>query len=179
MPNDDEPQNVESESVAQVEQPDAVMSPSAAAAEDGPNSEQSIESPAKIIRVGAMVKQLLEEVRHAPIDESARDHLRDIYEQSIEELKSALSPDLADELERLAPDFDGEETPTESSLRLAQAQLVGWLEGLFHGIQATLMAQQMSMRQHVEGTRAELAQPGAQPGGPASAPAAGGPAGYL
>ena len=92
MPNDDEPQNVESESVAQVEQPDAVMSPSAAAAEDGPNSEQSIESPAKIIRVGAMVKQLLEEVRHAPIDESARDHLRDIYEQSIEELKSALSP---------------------------------------------------------------------------------------
>ncbi len=115
-----------------------------------------IESPGKIIRIGAMVKQLLEEVRNSELDEASRDQLRDIYENSIKELKSALSPDLGAELEELSFDFSGEELPTGTELRLAKAQLVGWLEGLFHGIQATLMAQQMAARQQLEGVRGEL-----------------------
>jgi hypothetical protein len=115
-----------------------------------------IESPGKIIRIGAMVKQLLEEVRTSDLDEASRDQLRDIYENSIKELKGALSPDLAAELEELSFDFSGEELPTGTELRLAKAQLVGWLEGLFHGIQATLMAQQMAARQQLEGMRAQL-----------------------
>jgi hypothetical protein len=126
---------------------------------DGPVEESpvsEIESPGKIIRIGAMVKQLLEEVRNSELDEASRDHLRDIYENSIKELKGALSPDLAAELEELSFDFSGEELPTGTELRLAKAQLVGWLEGLFHGIQATLMAQQMAARQQLEGMRAQL-----------------------
>ncbi len=145
----------------------------------GSGDELNVESPAKIIRVGAMVKQLLEEVRLAPMDDSARDHLREIYEQSVEELKSALSPELADELERLAPDFDGENTPSDASLRIAQAQLVGWLEGLFHGIQATLFAQQVDVRQQLEASQVQLGAAAAAGGQPPSAPGAGGPSGYL
>ncbi len=131
-----------------------------------------IESPAKIIRIGAMVKQLLEEVRTTALDEKARDQLRDIYENSLTELKSALSPDLGDELDRLTLDFDDDEVPSEAQLRVAKAQLVGWLEGLFHGIQATLMAQQMAARQQLEGMRGQLppgtgsAPSGPHPGGP-------------
>lgn len=115
-----------------------------------------IESPAKIIRIGAMVKQLLEEVRSTVLDEAARDQLRDIYENSLFELKSALSPELGDELDRLTLDFDEDEVPSEAQLRVAKAQLVGWLEGLFHGIQATLVAQQMAARQQLEGMRGQL-----------------------
>lgn len=150
-----------------------------AKARSGSGDELNVESPAKIIRVGAMVKQLLEEVRLAPMDDSARDHLREIYEQSVEELKSALSPELADELERLAPDFDGENTPSDASLRIAQAQLVGWLEGLFHGIQATLFAQQVNVRQQLEASQVQLGAAAAAGGQPPSAPGAGGPSGYL
>jgi hypothetical protein len=128
--------------------------PGADGSDDSPVRE--IESPGKIIRIGAMVKQLLEEVRNTDLDEASRDHLRDIYENSIKELKSALSPDLAAELQELSFDFSGEELPTSTELRLAKAQLVGWLEGLFHGIQATLMAQQMEARQQLEGMRAQL-----------------------
>ncbi len=106
-----------------------------------------IESPAKIIRIGAMFKQLLEEVRNTELDEAARDQLRDVYDNSLKELKTALSPDLAEELARLTLPFDDDTVPTEAQLRVAKAQLVGWLEGLFHGIQATLMAQQMFARQ--------------------------------
>lgn len=123
-----------------------------------------IESPAKIIRIGAMVKQLLEEVRNMSLDEAARDHLRDVYLTSIEELKSALSPDLGEELDRMTSPFDRDSLPTEAEIRVAQAQLVGWLEGLFHGIQATLVAQQMSMRQQLEGVRHQLSEPGAPSG---------------
>ncbi|MFM7064114.1 MAG: proteasome activator [Actinomycetes bacterium] len=122
-----------------------------------------VESPAKIIRIGAMVKQMLEEVRSTELDESARDQLRTIYERSVEQLSTSLSPDLADELRQLTFDFSDEEVPTEAELRLAQAQLVGWLEGLFHGIQATLVAQQMAARQQLEGVRGQLGSP---PGGP-------------
>ncbi len=120
-------------------------------------------SPAKIIRIGAMLKQLLEEVRNTPVDAAARGQLSEIYNSSIGELKSALSPDLGQELDALSFDFDRDTLPTEAELRLAQAQLVGWLEGLFHGIQAMMVAQQMAARQQLEGLRAELSE---RTGGP-------------
>jgi hypothetical protein len=144
----------------------------ALAAVEGPASE--IESPAKIIRIGAMVKQLLEEVRNTTIDDATRDQLRRIYANSVEELKSALSADLGAELDSLSFDFSGDEPPTEAELRMAQAQLVGWLEGLFHGIQATLVAQQMAARQQLEGMRGQL--PGMERG---SAPGPGPGPGYI
>lgn len=138
----------------EVVSPDGVEPAESADATAEPTSE--IESPAKIIRIGAMVKQLLEEVRSTSIDDATRDQLRRIYGNSVEELKSALSPDLGAELDSLSFDFSGEEPPTEAELRMAQAQLVGWLEGLFHGIQATLVAQQMAARQQLEGMRGQL-----------------------
>ena len=122
-----------------------------------------INSPAKIIRIGAMLKQLLEEVRTTPLDEASRGQLRDIYERSIEQLKSSLSPELGDELAELSFDFPDGAVPSEVELRMAQSQLVGWLEGLFHGIQTALVAQQMSARQQLEGMRGQLPQ---GPGGP-------------
>jgi Protein of unknown function (DUF2587) len=115
-------------------------------------SRESIEEPGKVMRIGSMVKQLLEEVRSAPLDEAGRARLREIYDQSVRELASGLSPDLAEELNRMAPPFD-DSVPSEAELRVAQAQLVGWLEGLFHGIQATLMAQQMAARAQLEEMR--------------------------
>jgi hypothetical protein len=118
-----------------------------------PQATESIPSPAKVMRIGAMVRQLLEEVRHAPLDEAGRDRMRDIYDISVRELSESLSPDLAEELNRVAQPFTGEETPSEAELRVAQAQLVGWLEGLFHGIQATLFAQQMTARNQLEEMR--------------------------
>ena len=130
---------------------------------------ESIASPAKVMRIGAMVRQLLEEVRHAPLDEAGRDRMRDIYDISVRELSDSLSPDLAEELGRVAQPFVGEEIPSEAELRVAQAQLVGWLEGLFHGIQATLFAQQMSARNQLEEMRPRAipGRPGPmQPGDP-------------
>ena len=105
-----------------------------------------VQQPAKVMRIGTMIKQLLEEVRAAPLDESGRARLREIHESSITELEQGLSPDLQAELHRLSLPF-GDGVPSEAELRIAQAQLVGWLEGLFHGIQAAF-AQQMAMRQH-------------------------------
>ena len=113
---------------------------------------ESIEQPAKLLRIGSMVKQLLEEVRQAPLDEASRGRLREIYEQSIRELADGLSPDLAAELDRVSIPFDSP-TPSESELRIAHAQLVGWLEGLFHGIQATLVAQQVAARAQLDEMR--------------------------
>ena len=113
---------------------------------------ESINQPAKLLRIGSMVKQLLEEVRHAPLDESSRERLREIYEQSVRELADGLSPDLAGELDRISIPFDSE-VPSESELRVAHAQLVGWLEGLFHGIQATLVAQQVAARAQLDEMR--------------------------
>jgi hypothetical protein len=113
---------------------------------------ESVSEPAKVLRIGSMVKTLLEEVRQAPLDEKSRGRLREIYEQSIHDLSEGLSPDLVAELERMALPFD-EGAPSESELRIAQAQLVGWLEGLFHGIQATLMSQQMAARTQLEEIR--------------------------
>ena len=129
---------------------------------------ESVSSPAKVMRVGSMIKQLLEEVRDTELDEAARDRLRGIYEKSIRELATALSPDLQDELERLTLPFD-EDIPSGAELRVAKGQLVGWLEGLFHGIQATLFAQQMEARQQLETMRGRLpagAQPPQGAGGP-------------
>jgi hypothetical protein len=115
--------------------------------------EESITSPAKVMRIGSMVKQLLEEVRTAPLDEASRERLAEIYQRSVEELSGALSPDLRDELASLALPFDGDGVPSESELRVAKAQLVGWLEGLFHGIQATLMAQQFAAQRQLQEMR--------------------------
>jgi hypothetical protein len=121
---------------------------------------ESIEQPAKLLRIGSMVKQLLEEVRQAPLDEAGRSRLREIHEQSIRELADGLSPDLVAELERVTIPFDSP-TPSEAELRIAQAQLVGWLEGLFHGIQATLVAQQMAARAQLDEMRQQALPPGA------------------
>jgi hypothetical protein len=120
---------------------------------DGSEDRESVDQPAKVMRIGSMIKQLLDEVRAAPLDEASRDRLADIFETSVKELSESLSPDLRDELARLAPPFSGDSPPSEAELRVAQAQLVGWLEGLFHGIQATLFAQQMQARQQLEQMR--------------------------
>lgn len=113
----------------------------------------AVQEPAKVMRIGTMIKQLLDEVRQAPLDEKSRARLREIYETSVHELAEGLSPDLREELDRLASPFEGEAVPSESELRIAQAQLVGWLEGLFHGIQAALFAQQAAARQQLEEIR--------------------------
>ena len=124
---------------------------------------EAVEEPGRVMRIGAMIKQLLDEVRTAELDEAGRDRLREIYDQSITELSGALSDDLADELARLASPF-GEAPASAGELRVAQAQLVGWLEGLFHGIQATLFAQQAAARQQLEQMRHQL-QAGQRPDG--------------
>ena len=113
---------------------------------------ESVNEPAKVLRIGSMVKTLLDEVRAAPLDDKSRVRLREIYEQSIHDLSEGLSPDLVEELGALALPFDSE-APSDAELRIAQAQLVGWLEGLFHGIQATLMSQQMAARAQLEEMR--------------------------
>ena len=118
-----------------------------------------IEQPAKVMRIGSMIKQLLEEVRAAPLDEASRGRLREIHKRSIIELEDGLAPELRDELERLSLPFEGDTPPSESELRIAQAQLVGWLEGLFHGIQAALVAQQMAARLQLEQMRGGSGRP--------------------
>jgi hypothetical protein len=122
---------------------------------------EAVQSPAKVMRIGSMVKQLLDEVRAAPLDERSRERLAAIYQQSVDELASALSPDLQAELRSLATPFHADSAPSDAELRIAQAQLVGWLEGLFHGIQATLFAQQLAARQQLEQMRGQL-PPGVQ-----------------
>ncbi len=114
---------------------------------------ESVEQPAKVMRIGSMIKQLLDEVRQAPLDEASRSRLREIYDTSVAELSEGLSPDLREELSKMASPFSPDSIPSESELRVAQAQLVGWLEGLFHGIQATLFAQQMAARAQLEHMR--------------------------
>jgi len=125
-----------------------------------------VEQPAKVMRIGSMIRQLLEEVKSAPLDEASRTRLAEIHQASIKELEQGLAPELVEELERLSLPF-AEETPTEAELRIAQAQLVGWLEGLFHGIQTVIYAQQMAARAQLEQMRKAL-PPGSmpQPGDP-------------
>ncbi|HEX4902373.1 MAG TPA: proteasome activator [Acidimicrobiales bacterium] len=116
---------------------------------------EAVQEPGRVMRIGAMIRQLLEEVRSAELDEAGRERLREIYDQSVKELSGALSDDLAEELHRLASPF-GDTPASAGELRVAQAQLVGWLEGLFHGIQATLFAQQAAARQQLEQMRHQL-----------------------
>ncbi|MGY2126886.1 bacterial proteasome activator family protein [Blastococcus sp. SYSU DS0617] len=125
---------------------------------------EMVEQPAKVMRIGTMIKQLLEEVRAAPLDDASRNRLRDIHASSIRELEQGLAPELREELERITLPFSEDQTPSDAELRIAQAQLVGWLEGVFHGIQTALFAQQMAARAQLEEIRRK-ALPGGQPGG--------------
>ena len=143
---------------------------------------ESVTQPAKVMRIGSMVKQLLEEVRNSELDEASRERLAEVYERSVTELSEALSTDLQEELRSLSLPFEHDEVPSEAELRVAKAQLVGWLEGLFHGIQASMLAQQAM-------TQAQLAQQqrsiadgtagGAMIPGQPSAPPADRPGTYL
>jgi len=139
--------------------------------ETGGAGEQMIESPAKVLRIGSMTKELLEEVRRAPLDEAGRARLREIYDTSVSELSDCLADDLRQELARLSSPFD-DGTPSEAELRVAQAQLVGWLEGLFHGIQATLFSQQMAAQAQLQEMRRRGLPPGPSTG-PSSDPPVG------
>ena len=130
-----------------------VVEPPVGAVDDGPAMSDLVEQPAKVMRIGTMVKQLLDEVRAAPLDDASRARLRDIHQRSIKELEDGLAPELRDELERLSLPFAAEGVPSDAELRIAQAQLVGWLEGLFHGIQTALFAQQMAARAQLEEMR--------------------------
>jgi len=125
------------------------------------NITELVEQPAKVMRIGGMIRQLLEEVKAAPLDEASRTRLAGIYESSIKELEAGLAPELVEELERLSLPFSSE-TPSEAELRIAQAQLVGWLEGLFHGIQTAIYAQQVAARAQLEQMRRAL-PPGSFP----------------
>ncbi|CQD05874.1 bacterial proteasome activator family protein [Mycobacterium europaeum] len=125
-----------------------------------------VEQPAKVMRIGTMIKQLLEEVRAAPLDEASRNRLREIHATSIRELEEGLAPELREELDRLTLPFNEDAAPSDAELRIAQAQLVGWLEGLFHGIQTALFAQQMAARAQLENMRQGALPPGVgKPGG--------------
>jgi Protein of unknown function (DUF2587) len=134
-----------------------------AAGKDDDSDDQSltdlVEQPAKVMRIGTMIKQLLEEVRAAPLDDASRNRLREIHATSIRELEDGLAPELREELDRLTLPFS-EGTPSDAELRIAQAQLVGWLEGLFHGIQTALFAQQMAARAQLEQMRQGALPPG-------------------
>ena len=128
-----------------------------------------VEQPAKVMRIGTMIKQLLEEVRAAPLDDASRNRLRAIHATSIRELEEGLAPELRDELDRLTLPFSEDTAPSDAELRIAQAQLVGWLEGLFHGIQTALFAQQMAARSQLEQMRQGALPPGVgRPGGSGS-----------
>jgi hypothetical protein len=129
------------------------------------NVAELVEQPAKVMRIGSMIKQLLDEVKSAPLDEASRRRLMEIHRASLDELEKGLAPELVDELERLTLPFGDESVPSDAELRIAQAQLVGWLEGLFHGIQTALFAQQMAARAQLEQMRRAL-----PPGHPAAVP---------
>ncbi|HEY0774817.1 MAG TPA: bacterial proteasome activator family protein [Nocardioidaceae bacterium] len=147
--------------------PDGMASSEAGLSPDGDDDEETrhitelVEQPAKVMRIGSMIRQLLEEVKSAPLDEASRQRLKEIHESSIKELEAGLAPELIEELERLSLPFT-EATPSEAELRIAQAQLVGWLEGLFHGIQTAIYAQQVAARAQLEQMRRAL-PPGMMP----------------
>jgi len=146
-------------------QPVAAM-PASALSDRGDDSDDQaereltdlVEQPAKVMRIGSMIRQLLEEVKAAPLDDASRQRLRDIHHASIKELEAGLAPELVEELERLSLPFMEDTTPSDAEIRIAQAQLVGWLEGLFHGIQTAIYAQQMAARAQFEQIRRALPQ---------------------
>jgi hypothetical protein len=129
-----------------------------------------VEQPAKVMRIGSMIRQLLEEVKSAPLDDASRNRLKEIHASSVKELESGLAPELVEELERLSLPFTEDSTPSDAELRIAQAQLVGWLEGLFHGIQTAIYAQQVSARAQFEQMRRALPSGSSQPGHPGQQP---------
>lgn len=156
---------------------EVIAGPEAGDAQSGPDADADgqrsvtdlVEQPAKVMRIGTMIKQLLEEVKAAPLDDASRSRLREIHATSISELEDGLAPELREELRRLALPFSEDSLPSDAELRIAQAQLVGWLEGLFHGIQTALFAQQMAARAQLEHMRQGALPPGvAQPSGPQS-----------
>jgi Protein of unknown function (DUF2587) len=159
----------QSESGEQADEPRVVVvGPDQMAVADGDEGDDEmrsvtdlVEQPAKVMRIGSMIRQLLEEVKSAPLDEASRARLREIHQASITELEKGLAPELVEELERLSLPFS-EQTPSDAELRIAQAQLVGWLEGLFHGIQTAIYAQQMAARAQLEQIRRAL-PPGVNP----------------
>lgn len=142
------------------ETPELLERPEVLDAEDSEEKiEETIDHPAKVMRIGTMMKQLLDEVRATDLDEPSRDRLRDIYETSIAELGVALSADLREELGRLALPFGSDDTPSGAELQIAKAQLVGWLEGLVQGMQAMLFAQQMAAQQQLQSMRQQIGPP--------------------
>jgi hypothetical protein len=151
-------QEIEDPRTVVVGQDGETVTSAASAAEDFTDL---VEEPAKVMRIGSMIRQLLEEVKSAPLDEAGRTRLAKVLHVSVAELKDGLAPELDEELDRLVEPFEGT-TPTESELRIAQAQLVGWLEGLFHGIQTAIYAQQMAARAQLEQMRRAL-PPGSAP----------------
>jgi len=152
----------------------APVEPHAPADDEDPTTQltELVEQPDKVMRIGTMIKQLLDEVRSAPLDEAGRARLSEIHRRSIKELESGLAPELVAELDRLSLPFDEGTVPSEPELRIAQAQLVGWLEGLFHGIQTALFAQQMAARAQLEEMRRRALPPGAITMGPDGTPIA-------
>ena len=145
-------------STEQPEMPVEVMDPGSAQQRAEAEAEaaaaagqETITEPAKLLRIATMVRELLDETRQASLDEAGRKRLADVYQRSVGELSEVLSSDLREELDSLAPPMEG--VPTESEIRIAQAQLVGWLEGLFHGIQAAMFAQQAAARAQFEELR--------------------------
>ena len=159
------------DSTNSVDNIEVITGPGAEPDEDGEETRsitELVEQPAKVMRIGTMIKQLLEEVKAAPLDDASRSRLREIHATSIRELEDGLAPELREELQRLALPFTEETVPSDAELRIAQAQLVGWLEGLFHGIQTALFAQQMAARAQLEHMRQGALPPGVvPPGGPA------------
>lgn len=153
------PQSMAVESAPEQESQNEGQAEDTDSAEQGA-SERSItdmvEEPAKVMRIGNMTRQLLEEVKAAPLDDPSRNRLQEIHTNAITELKDGLSPELIEELDRLMAPFSSDAIPSDAELRIAQAQLVGWLEGLFHGIQTALFAQQMAARAQLEQMRRAL-----------------------
>jgi hypothetical protein len=146
------------------DKPAEVNQPAEIVEEQSESTLETVTAPAKVMRIGSMIKQLLDEVHSMTLDMPSRERLAEIYERSIVELAEALSPDLQEELRMLTLPFNDGEVPSDAELRVAKAQLVGWLEGLFHGIQATMFAQQLSMRQQAEQKQIQSGQaPNAQP----------------
>jgi hypothetical protein len=152
----------------------ALAAAAASGAGDGAGTAELVESPGAVMRVAGMVGKLIEEVRSAPLDEAGRARLADIHARSITELGKGLAPELRDELARISLPLGTDEVPSQAELRIAQAQLLGWLEGLFHGIQSAVLAQQMAARGQLEQMRGgrSVRAGAALPGG--SAPAEGG-----
>lgn len=140
--------------------------------DDADHPAELIEQPAKVMRIGSMIKQLLEEVRAAPLDDAGRHRLADIHQRSLKELEQGLAPELVEELERITLPFVAGETPSDAELRIAQAQLVGWLEGLFHGIQTAMFAQQVAARAQLEQQQVRRSLPSGGAGTAGAGPAA-------